>query len=753
MACIIHTSALFSQKNTIVLRVTDFDTGEHIKDLALTINASTYRTDSIGKISLSVLQLKNYPLVIENELYETYNIKLNVKHFEDGNLDVKLKRLFSIFEVEVKADRPISTASSQKLNQIDFQNRPKNSAQDLLKLVPGLFIAQHAGGGKAEQIFIRGFDCDHGTDVASYVDGVPVNLSSHGHGQGYMDLHFLIPETVNKIAITKGPYQAAFGNFSTAATVQFNTYDSLKHNSIIVETNLVPTRNKVSGNHIVALFNLPKFSKKISSYIAADYMLNQGFFELPQKFSRLNIFSKTVFNINPKSRLSLSLSGFNSSWNASGQIPERAVKLGTISRFGSLDPSEGGITSRYSTNLSYRYTSKNGVFSAQAYHTKYKFQLFSNFTLFLNDSINGDEIEQGDERNIYGVNSNYIVSHKLWNLNNKFTIGTTIRYDAINNQLWNTADRVRRNAVALGVINELSSAIYINEVVQFSKRIRLELGARYDYFTFDVVDLLPSDSLRTNYSGNNYQTLFSPKVNLIYTLSEKLSLFLNSGIGYHSNDARATVQDKNNHTLPKAIGNEIGTLFNLSKHSVISVAFWNLELENELAYVGDDGTTENKGSSRRTGIDFSIRTQLNRSFFADIDFNISKNRLTTTVFGNQLASDYLIPLAPTLTSAGGLNYSHKNIVAAIRYRHISNRSANESNTVIAKGYTLLDASFNYQVSRLKFSINIENILNIEWNEAQFDTTSKLKNETNEVGEIHYTPGTPFALKLGINYSF
>jgi outer membrane receptor for Fe3+-dicitrate len=659
----------------------------------------------------------------------------------------------TLISVEVRADRPVSAASSQRLNKLDFDNRPKNSAQDMLRLVPGLFIAQHAGGGKAEQVFIRGFDCDHGTDVAAYVDGIPVNMASHGHGQGYMDLHFLISETVKNMDVFKGPYNAQFGNFTTAAAVQFNTTDTLKNNLLLIESTVVPTRRNITGNRLMGAFQLPNFSKKITSYFATDIVSNRGYFERSQAFHRFNVFSKTVFAINQNSKLSLSFSGFSSSWDASGQVPTRAVKSGLISRFGSIDHTEGGITSRNNINLQYTSKLKGGEFSAQFFQSDYRFKLFSNFTLYLNDSLNGDQIEQGDYRTIRGLNTQYAMAHKVANLTNKFTIGVNFRSDDIQNELWSTVKRTRLKATAIGKINEVSAALYANEVIRFNSKFRIELGGRFDYFTFNVDDKIPTDSSRTNYSGYNFQTLFSPKVNVIYATSNKVQFFINSGSGFHSNDARSTVQDQSNHQLPRSFGAEIGSLFAPTKNITLSFALWNLNLENELVYVGDDGTTENKGSSRRTGIDFSARYQVFSWLFTDVDLNISDNSLTTKVFGKRLAQASHIPLSPTATSAGGFTFKQKNFGASIRYRYLGDRAANETNTVIAEGYIVLDLSINYKMKRFKIAFNIENALNVEWNEAQFDTESKLQTEKKSVSELHYTPGTPFAMKLGLTYLF
>ncbi len=660
----------------------------------------------------------------------------------------------SLNVVEVSSDRPVTAASSKFIRNIDFKNRPRNSAQEMLRMVPGLFIAQHAGGGKAEQIFIRGFDCDHGTDVATYVDGIPVNMPSHGHGQGYADLHFLIPETVKDMEIFKGPYSYRYGDFATGAAVEFKTLDSLENNLVQSETVFTPHTKSITATRQLLLLNLPVKEKNIKSYLAAEFVNNRSYFESNQHFNRINLFSKTTFDITDHSQFNVTASVFNSTWDASGQIPERAVESGIITRYGSIDNSEGGKTSRNNLNLLYHHQSGLTEFSAQAYASKYNFDLFSNFTFFLEDSILGDQIEQEDDRVILGFKSHYTFGHKIGFMNNMFTIGISHRTDKIENALWHTFLHERINAKAQARINENSTAIFANEVIRFSDRFRMEIGGRFDYFTFDVSDLLPDDSIHSNYSGTNYQTLISPKANLIFTANEHTQFFLNFGRGFHSNDARSVVQQQNEHRLPLAPGAEAGALIHPTSKITASIAFWWMDMENELVYVGDDGTTENKGASRRIGTDISLRYQITDWLSADVDVNISKSRFKPKTQNEEITKADFIPLSPSFTSTGGLTAKFKNgIESSLRYRYISDRPANEDNTIIAHGYTVVDFSLLYKLKNFRLGTSIENLMNTEWNEAQFNTESRLKNEVTPVEEIHFTPGTPFALKLMVGYTF
>lgn len=751
----VYTSS-FSQNAVIKGSITDKKTGIGLNDVLIIIEKTNNHSHSEnnGTYLLEHVPSGSHILLFKRTDYEEQVFNINIKNNDTVELNIALvPKPKSLDEITISAEKTVSAASSIYLNKINFNNRPKNSAQDMLRLVPGLFIAQHAGGGKAEQIFIRGFDCDHGTDIATFVDGMPVNMPSHGHGQGYADLHFLIPEVVQSMSVFKGTSSPLYGDFATGAAVSFKTRDTLQSNLIQLEAGSVPSVSPVTSTRGLAMVQLPTNNKKVSSYFAADVINNRGYFVINQDFKRTNLFSKTTFQINNNSKIQFSVSGFGSSWNASGQVPERAVKAGIISRFGSIDPNEGGTTQRNNFNVTYQTRTSSGTFEAQAYTFKYRFKLFSDFTFYLNDPVNSDMIEQDDNRTVQGLNTKYTIDHKLGKLNNKFTLGTSFRSDEIENQLWHAPKRVRSEVRAHALIHQRSSSVFMNEVFRLSSHLRLEAGLRYDYFIFDVEDLLPTDSTHQNYTGYNYQSALSPKLNFIYTVNKNTQFFFNSGRGFHSNDARSSVQDKYQHGLPIAVSSEVGSLIHVKK-TVFSIAFWGMDLSNELVYVGDDGTTENRGASRRYGIDFSGRSQLTKWLFLDVDVNFAHSRLIDTLFGKQRATDYYIPLAPILTSAGGLSTKFKNGIGfSLRYRYMMDRPASSDGSIIAWGYHVVDFSANYKKKHYKIGLVIENLLNTSWNEAQFATTTQLKTETSPVNEIHFTPGTPFYAKLVVGYMF
>jgi len=282
------------------------------------------------------------------------------------------------------------------LTDINVHIQPVNSSQEVLRQVPGLFIGQHAGGGKAEQIFLRGFDIDHGTDIALTVDGLPINMVSHAHGQGYADLHFIIPETIDNIDFGKGPYYADQGNFNTAGYVDFKTKNTVEHSTIKAEL------GQFNSQRLLGLINIAQ-SAKTQSYAAAEYLRSDGPFESPQNFDRFNFFASYQTDLTETDELDVNVSYFTSEWDASGQVPQRAIDSGQITRFGAIDDTEGGNTSRANIQLEHRKQFGNRTsLTNRFFYSYYDFRLFSNFTFFLNDPINGDQIRQEEQRSIYG---------------------------------------------------------------------------------------------------------------------------------------------------------------------------------------------------------------------------------------------------------------------------------------------------------------------------------------------------------------
>jgi outer membrane cobalamin receptor len=658
--------------------------------------------------------------------------------------DTVVKNAVNLKEVVI-SDAKNNSQAFEVISKIDLQLRPVNSAQDLLRLVPGLFIAQHAGGGKAEQIFLRGFDADHGTDFSVNVDGMPVNMVSHAHGQGYADFHFVIPETVDKLKVFKGTYATQYGDFATSGAGEFSTKNSIGKSMVKLEYGQFDTYRAMAmidllrGKHLLT-------KKSENFYVAGEYFYSNSFLENKQHFYRYNLFTKYSGQLNNNNYLTFSGSTFSSSWDASGQIPSRAVNEGAISRFGSVDPSEGGKTGRTNVNAILTTTLKNGgVIKNQAYYSYYDFNLFSNFTFFLKDSVNGDQINQTEKgRNIYGYKFTYEKNTNVGNKKLKTIFGIGTRIDDGQVSLRHSVKRIILDTLSIGHLTQQNASAYLDETLRLTGKFSVNAGLRFDYFDYKFSNL-KNDSL----SGRKQIPKLSPKLNFYYDVSSSVQLYVHMGYGFHSNDVRSVVLKTSLNNLPTALGYETGSTFKLGKNVVVNAALWGLDLQSELVYVGDEAIVEATGATRRLGGDLSLRWQLTDRFFIDGDLNYSHGRYLGLPKGENF-----IPLAPSLTSTGGFSYKRsKGLNCSLRYRYLNSRPANQDNSVVAPGYFLLDAVVNYTTPKFQIGLTAENLLNTKWNQAQFNTLSRLKNESVPVDELHYTPGTPFFIKGSIAFFF
>jgi outer membrane cobalamin receptor len=695
-------------------------------------------SDENGFVRLSNKLLPTSLLKITRIGYESKSIIISELLFEKGGAIVHLEpKISSLSEVVVKASSRAGVFKT--ISDLDIHVRPINNSQEVLRMVPGLFIGQHAGGGKSEQIFLRGFDLDHGTDINITVEGLPVNMVSHAHGQGYADLHWVIPEMIDKVNFNKGPYFADKGNLTTAGYVDFKLKNHLENNFVKIEAGQFQTVRAITGINIL---RNSQTIKKRSLILAGELSKTRGYFESPQHFIRYNALLKYHGPIGSASTLTAMVTAFTSKWNASGQIPDRAVEDGSIGFFGAIDNTEGGNTSRYNASIEV-LTNLNdgGKIRNQVYFTKNKFTLYSNFTFFKFDPINGDQIRQAENRNLMGYNGSYQNDHDLGKLHLQTNSGIQLRYDIIHNlELTRTKERVLNTAsLMLGDVNEMNLSAYYSEKWEPNNKIDLTLGLRADYFSNRYLDKLAFDTLRSS------TKFLSPKATLNYKINDRAQLYWYAGKGFHSNDTRVAVQQNGKKVVPPGWGSDIGGIFKLANKLVFQSAIWILYLDQEFVYVGDEGVVEAGGKSRRIGIDASIRYELLKNLFADIDFNASNPRLIQEPAGLNFA-----PLAPRITSVGGFTYRKQlGWNGSLRYRYMGNRPANEDYSVIANGYFIVDASVNYATKKWEAGIAIQNLFNTRWKETQFDTESRLQNEAQPVSEIHFTPGTPFFARVSL----
>jgi hypothetical protein len=636
------------------------------------------------------------------------------------------------------------------ISRADIAMRGVSNSQEVLRIIPGVVIGQHQGGGKAEQIFLRGFDCDHGTDFRLDVDGLPINMVSHAHGQGFADSHFIIPETIETVDFKKGPYTASKGDFATTGFVDFNTKKALANNTIKLEGGMF---NTFRGLGMFNLLGSKARAKQQSWYVATEYRYADGYFDAPQHFNRFNLFTKFNGKISAHNYLSLSATAFWSKWNASGQIPERAVKNGLIGFYGAIDPFEGGLTSRTNINAQLITTLNNGgLVKNQVYLSNSQFDLHTNFTFYLVDTVNGDEIRQKEGRNMVGYNGSY--SHTGYWGSTKVTTeaGINVRGDMTSNsELSHTLDRfITLNRIKLGNITQWNISPYISETFALNRHVSINAGLRLDQFYHAYNNKLPGDTTLPGVGVYKAAAnTVSPKLNMYYHVNNNLQFYLTAGKGFHSNDTRSVVVEHGQQVLPGAYGADAGTVFKPNPNLIVNVALWYIYLAQEYVYSGDGGDVQFSGKTRRIGMDFSGRYQPLRNLYFDVDVNYAHGRSTSAPKG----ANY-IPLAPIFTSAGGITYTAKNgLNGSLRYRYISNRPANEDYSLTATGYFITDAVVNYSTSKYEIGLVINNVLNTKWKETQFATVTRLKGEAQPVDEICFTPGTPFAAKLSLSVWF
>ena len=670
------------------------------------------------------------------------------------------------FSTLVLAERPLSAASSLTVRENDLRLRPIQRTADLLRVAPGLITIQHAGGGKASQFLLRGFDADHGTDVALTLDGVPINLVSHAHGQGYADTSFIPPEIIDRVEVFKGPYFAELGDFATAGAINLVSKRRLDGCFASLQGGMYGTlRGVVGAGHSF-------LDGKLQALVVGEGSYSDGPFENPERWKKFNLFGKWTYRLSPGSSLSLAVTSYAGDWYASGQIPARAVDSGQLSRFGFIDPTEGGTSSRHSVYLSYQLKDSDHDLSVLMFYTRYALRLYSNFTLFSKDAELGDGIEQADDRDLAGFRISYQRRARLGWLGLDTSIGASGRFDGIHNSLHRQLARQRLAPISDHDIRESSLALYAKEELRFSRWVRLIAGLRADYFTFDVSDrradpsaMAPASDVTSGVRG---EVLVSPKATLVVSPHRAVDLFANVGRGFHSNDARGVVRGVDPVTpLTAAWGYELGARTRLWNRLDLAASLWGLDLDSELVWVGDEGTTEASSATRRLGFEFEGRLRITSFLFADLDLTLNDAK-----FVQNAGNGGSVALAPRVTVAAGLSAQLPwGLRGALRFTGIDARPATEDGFLTAQGVYLLDAFVSYRYRFIELGLSVENLTNAAYRSAQFATTSRLRTDapndappppdacpsgtraqTDGRGffsgceDIHFTPGTPINIQ-------
>lgn len=647
-------------------------------------------------------------------------------------------------EVSTIGERPVSASSQLFIPDKEILLQPQGRPAQVLRLIPGFLAIEHSGGaGKADQYFLRGFDADHGTDVAFFTDGMPINLRTHAHGQGYTDLNFIIPETIEGLEVSKGAYLPEYGDFATAGAVNFRT------RQVVQEGIAQAAGGQFDTQRYLLMFSPTK--DKVRTLFAAEGYYTNGPYENENRYFRINLFGKMTTNLTSRDELSLTGTFLKSQWNGSGEIPFRAVTDGTLDRFGAIDPSEGGNTLRSTARLNYHYdTPSGGQFFANAYGQYYRLDLFTNFTFFLNDPVNGDGIQQADRRVMYGGDLGYKHRGELFGIPSIGTIGFQTRVDDIHARLGTHTTRMPTGTTTDSNIFEASYAPFVKAEVQPISWMRLAGGLRAETFTFDVQNRCSTCVEQPD--GRKSSGIILPKMNMILGPWVGTEFFANYGEGFHSNDARSAVAPGSS-PLARAKSYEVGIRSKpWGPGGVEFIAtVWRLDLQSELVFVGDEGTTEIRGPSRREGVEVAARGQVWGPLYVN-------GSMTWT--NAQFRNGDAIPLAPKYTAFGAVILRWpEGLTSQLQATYLGVRPLIEDRSIKSPSWLSFDLSERYRLpialphGRMEAFLFVQNLLNTEWEQAIFAFESRLRTEGAGMTDIHFVPGNPRMVMGGVAWYF
>jgi len=636
----------------------------------------------------------------------------------------------------------IATSGSQgTVGYQDFVDRPLSRVGELVENVPGVIATQHSGTGKANQYFLRGFNLDHGTDFAGFVDGVPINMRTHGHSQGYLDLNFLIPELVERIDYRKGPYFADVGDFSAAGTVKFKTINRLDRPFAQATVGSFGYyRALAAGSSAVGDGDL---------LLALDGTLSHGPWVLDEDLKKVNGFAKYSRGT-ATSGWDIGLTAYNATWNATDQIPRRAVESGLIDRFGNIDPFLGGKTTRIGVTGNGRI----GATEVNLFGIYYRFRLTSNFTYFLEDPVNGDQFQQRDQRAVFGGSVRHSLPATVAGIPVEFAVGGDGRYDRIGKiGLYRSVRGVRTDTVRQDKVDEYSGALYAEGTASMTDRLRLVLGLRGDLYGYKV----RAETLEAN-SGSGSDAILGPKAALAWRATDHLELYANYGESFHSNDVRGatiridpTTGDPADRVpaLVKARGSEVGARVEFRKFTASLVGYY-LALGSELVFVGDGGSTEPNDATRRYGAEATLfwrptnwltldgSAAVAHARFHNIDPGLS--RIPNSV-GNVVSAGVALDLGNGLSGS-------------LRLRHFGAAPLIEDGSARSNPTTLVNLGAYYRFGRAKLGVDVLNLLDSKDADITYFYASRLSGEPPQgIEDYHFHPVEPRQLRASLEYSF
>ncbi len=667
--------------------------------------------------------------------------------------------------VSARSDSLLGIATSSNEGVIGHEQlemRPLLRPGEIVETVPGVIVSQHSGAGKANQFYLRGFNLDHGTDLLTSMEGVPINMRTHAHGQGYTDLNFLIPEFVEEVEYRKGPYYAEVGDFASAGAFNIDYFHQLDHGFVTVEGGTDNYERLVVGNSVP--LGARSSSDGKGAGVAPMQLLYglelyhyDGPWDNPDDYQKINAFVR-LSGGDRANGWSLMTMAYHGNWTASDQLAQRAVDSGLVGRFGSLDDTTGGDSSRYSVQGEWHRADDRSSTKLLLYGLYYDLDLFSNFTYFLDDPVNGDQFEQKDRRFHWGAQASHTIFGHLLGATTENTFGLQFRQDNIRNGLFHTDDQVRLETVRYDHTIETSIAgYYLNKTV-WSSWFRTETGVRGDFYVFDV-----DSSLSVN-DGDENDFIASPKLALIFGPWAKTELYLNGGFGFHSNDARGVITRVDPGSgipvtpadpLVRTKGAEVGARTTIFPGLQSSITAWLLDIDSELLFVGDAGTTEPSRPSRRYGVEFANYFDPTPWLTIDADFAWSHSR-----FREDAPEGLHIPGSVEAVIAAGVSVHNLPGIFApwsgsVRLRYFGPRDLIEDGSVTSDSTTLVNAQISYHINQ-HWSARLEcyNLFDSADNDIDYFYTSRLQGEPAEgVDDIHSHPAEPREFRFAATYRF
>ncbi|WGS85089.1 TonB-dependent receptor plug domain-containing protein [Methylomonas sp. UP202] len=618
------------------------------------------------------------------------------------------------------------TASQGEVSQKQFEYRPLSRNGELIEVVPGAVATQHSGSGKANQYFLRGFNLDHGTDFTTYVDGIPMNMTTHAHGQGYMDINSIIPELVSKVEYGKGPYYAEVGDFSAAGYAKMHTMSTLKEGiakftagSFDYYRTLVANSSKVGDGDLL---------------YAGEFNLYNGVWQVPEDSKKFNGMLKYTLD---RQDWGMSIDGkaYSNSWTATNQIPQASIDSGAIGLYGSMDPTDGGKSNRYSMSGNFWQTGSNWKNNANVYALYTDLDLYSNFSGFTRGA-QGDQIYQTERRVQTGGNAEHTRYNKILGFEMDNTVGLQFRHDEIIGLgLYNTQARQILETVSKSNIGVTTVGTYFKNQTHWHEKVRTIAGLRGDFINNDVqvLDTTTHDpSVNAANSGSRGKAMISPKLSLVIGPWYDTEYFFNIGYGYHSNDARGTTlqRDPTNGDFldstsarirPAAWsrGGEAGIRSNFIQGLNSTFALWWLESSQELVFVGDAGTTEINGKSHRYGIEWTNYYKPTDWMTLDADYALTTARYAEIHAGE---NNNFVPNSVGRVVSTGITVEDPNgsgVFGTLRFRHFGSVPLDESGNFWAGDTNIVNFGTGIKRKQFKLEFDIFNLLGSQSNDIAY----------------------------------